>query len=123
MSPAKQVALDRAVAMLSAAGVQYAVRLEDGTVLGQLEVKPPRKGGGPKTDRKVKYHWDRDLGYVAQVRAMKPGDVLTWTVAEGGENLRSAAGATGFRAFGPASCICTCTKVDAGFQVELLRVH
>lgn len=123
MNAPQQVALDRALTLIKAAGVPFAVLLPDGTKLGELEIKPPRQAPRRKTGRTVKYHWDKDLGHVAQVKAMACGDVLEWVVAEGGENLRSAVGGAGVRAFGKGSCIATMTKLPDGRQkIELLRV-
>lgn len=119
----QQVAVERAKVLLAAAKVDWAIRFPDGTVEGTLIVKPPAKQ--PKTDRTVKYRWDKDLGYIEKVRAMQPGDTLSWTIADGhaGEHFRGAVSGTCSRAHGPGACIVVSKALDDGsMTVECLRV-
>ena len=68
--------LERAINMLAALKVDYAIRMADGTVLGNLPIAPEKK-----TTRTVSNNWTAEFpGYIEQLKGMKLGDVLSWTV-------------------------------------------
>jgi hypothetical protein len=115
------VALHRAIALLNAAKVEYAIRTPEGEVFGQLEIvvrKPKRE---PKY-RHVNNFTNLFPDYPAQVRAMKPGDVLRWNAADRdqAEGFRSSLVSVARIAFGKGTCIST---VLDDHVVELLRVE
>jgi hypothetical protein len=122
----QQEALGRAQALLSAAKVDFAIRMPDGTTLGTLAVMPPKKVKLPKTPRTVQYHWDRDYQYIEKIAALKPGDTLVFEVpAEGGEHFRGAVSGTCSRKHGPRNCIVATEWKDnrTKMRVEVLRVQ
>lgn len=116
MTAVQQIALDRALAMLNAAGVRYAVQMPDGQIAGSLPV-----GKAPKTDRRrVNNFMEAYPGYVEQVKAMAPGAVLRWPVtADMAEPFRKAVSSTASHYLGAGKCIST---INDG-HVELLRVE
>lgn len=77
MNEAQKVALTRAKALLTVAGVAWAVRLPDGTVEGDLPIAAPAAAepaaGKPKRTC-VRFS---DQSYVTVVKALKAGDTIS----------------------------------------------
>lgn len=116
-----QVALERALVLLRAAKVEYAIRTPDGQVLGDLEIVVRKPKHEPKY-RQVNSFVALFPGYPDQVRAMAIGDVLTWKLEtkDLAEGFRSAVASIARIAFGKGNCIST---VREDLTVELLRVE
>lgn len=74
LSEIQQNVLDRAIKMLEALKVDFAIRLQDGTVLGLLPIATEKTITRPKLN-----DWRaRFPGYIESIKAMQLGDVLTW---------------------------------------------
>lgn len=119
MSEAKMIAMQRAEGLLKAAGVGYAIRLEDGTVLGNLPLaadKPTRAGYVKKN------HFVRDYDYITAMRALNPGDTTSWDMGthEKAVSFQKVVSAAAHRLWGSDSFITTQSKGGTG--VEVLRV-
>lgn len=115
VSAVQQEALKRAVALLKAAKLSFAIQLADGSYLGDLTVVPPKQ--------RIRVNNFKAMfpDYISQIEAMKPGDELTWT-AETPElafSFRSAVSSNAVRFHGAKSCI----TVTEGNQVQVLRVE
>jgi hypothetical protein len=72
MTTLQSTALQKAIALLTAAGARYCVIAADGTKHGTLEVAPER---ARKSCKKVHNHKAKH-GYLEKLRAAKVGDVL-----------------------------------------------
>lgn len=75
MEAIKTVTLARVENMLKAIGAQYAI-VVDGEKRGTLEVAEP-KGALRRTKL---YDFEGELRYVAELKAMNPGDIKKWKV-------------------------------------------
>lgn len=119
MSDTKTIATQRAENLLKAAGVEYAIRLEDGTLLGTLTIAapPPPRGGHKKLNNFV-----RDLDYITAMRQLPPGGTLSWDTTSHplAVSLQKVVAAAGNRLWGKESYITT--QVNGGNGVEVLRV-
>lgn len=118
MSGVQAVALGRALALLKAAGVKFAVIDEDGIKHGELEIAEPktRKVFGPRK------RWDKEImpGYREQISKMQPGDQIEWVLADHQQALafQKVSSGCAHANFGSDNYI-TLVK---GNEVELLRV-
>lgn len=125
LSDVQQVAVDKAIKLLKAAGVQYAIRYPDGATTGDLKIAPPE--AVPPARRK--FNNFRKYGYIAKVDAMQPGDTITIVVPEdvreaGAKAIDSFQGSIASRAaksFGPGNFITTATG-EGRTAIEILRV-
>lgn len=117
MSDTKTIAMQRAESLLKAAGVEYAIRLEDGTLLGTLTVAAPARAGHKKLNNFV-----RDLDYITAMRQLQPGGTLAWNLETHGlaVSLQKVVAAAGNRLWGKESYITT--QTSGGNGVEVLRV-
>jgi hypothetical protein len=110
----KEAAITRAVAMLAAAGAQFAVLLDD-KKWGDLEVAKPK--GTPRK----RVNSFRSMGYTDHVRVMQVGDVVSYTLEDEGKAKAFAASLSAMmtHTFGRGSAV---TNRD-GCKVEALRVQ
>ena len=69
----KQVALSRAIALLKTSGAQYKVWMPDGTVDTNVVEKVP-------SVRTKIHNFDKDFGYVKDVKDAEVGAILSWPV-------------------------------------------
>lgn len=118
MTDAKTIAMQRAESLLRAAGVGYAIRLEDGTMLGTLTVVAP----STRASRKNVNNFVRDLDYVSAMRQLPPGGSLTWDMGTHAlaVSLQKVVAAAGTRLWGKDSYITT--QINHATGVEVLRV-
>lgn len=116
-----QVALTRALVLLNAAGVEYAIRTQSGEVLGSLEIVNRKPKKEPKY-RQVNNFTAMFPDYPAKIRAMKTGDVLRWKAPtkDLAEGFRSSVASIARIAFGKGNCIST---ILTDHTIELLRVE
>ena len=117
----QSAAVQRAIVLLNAAKVEYAIRTPEGEMLGTLEVKPRK----PVKERKwtvVNDFTKMFPGYADQVRAMQPGDVLRWPCKDKvqAEQFRASVASQASRGLGPGKSM---TTITADHTVELLRVE
>lgn len=120
MEQAKQVALDRAIALLKAAGVQYAIITPGGMKYGDLDVRVKQ----PRQESKVKRTgFDYTTLWKPVFAALQPGDMHTFTIPAGLTiaNLHSAISAAACSTFGNGKCIVS-RDTQAG-TVQILRVE
>lgn len=113
---AQMIAMQRAEALLKASGVQYAIQLQDGTVLGGLEIAPPRTHR-----RHVKVNnFVRDYDYITTMKALAPGGLTSWKLEtrDKAVALQKTVSATAMRMWGRDNFI---TTVNDG-TLEVLRV-
>ena len=109
--------LNKAIAMLKASGVRYAVETEPGVFVGSLEVKPPRPVKPVRTPR---HQWEKLNPYIDKVSKLLPGEVLTFDMpAEHANSFQSAVCGTACRLFGVGNYTTGRTKTG---KLELLRV-
>lgn len=114
----KQLALNKALAMLRAAGCEFAVRTPEGEVFGDLPIATEKKRGGWHK----KHDFATEFGYIDQVKTMKQGDMLSWTVGpERARQFQSAVAGTAGRYLPKGGFMTTVTGEDKG-TVEILRV-
>lgn len=116
----KQIAIDRAVAMLKAAGTKFVILNEDGDKIihGDIDIAEP-------VERKRRLNKDRPRGalinhYGPFVTPLKPGDCAT--IPRGDFNireLRSAISAYACHNWGKKSAV-VATNGDDG--IEILRI-
>ena len=99
MSDIQTAALNRALSILNAIKVPYAV-MHNGVKHGTLEVAPD-KSAAPRFQNLKKHD------YLAKLQAAKVGDVLTFKVDSNaeGESLRGSISAAGIRMFGLGSIL------------------
>lgn len=75
MSELRLEAARRAITWLKSAGIDFVVRFPDGSTEGNLAIAEPE---AKKCLRPKVHNFERDLQYVAPVKALKPGDDLSW---------------------------------------------
>lgn len=124
LEPTKQIALDRAVLLLKAAGVQYGILLPDGSTVGELQIVKP------KPDKKVKFKslgYDYTPIYKIVFETMQPGDCYTFELpADAPKEVTTArlsaalSGAAGWK-WGKGSNIVR--QIPGTRKVEVLRVY
>jgi hypothetical protein len=117
MEQAKRTALERAILLLNAAGVQYAIVTPDGETFGELPIaKPVTETKYKKTGVNYKAAW----GPV--VDTIQPGELVAVAVPEGGTlvGLHGALAAAAVHHFGKGNAI-TSRNRETGC-IELLRV-
>lgn len=107
----KSEAVRRAILLLRAAGVQYAVVDADGILHGNLPIKPAQKRASPKYDNQGKF------GYQEKLDAAQPGDVLVFE-ADTEEEAESLRGSIGSRAIRQGIGVVT-TKRGAVIEVMI----
>lgn len=113
------VAVQRAVLLLNAAKVEYAIRMPDGEILGALPVG--KKAGTPR--RKVNDFRALVPGYIDQVAALEPGGVARWRVdAHLADPFRKCVASVATQRLGQGHCI-TAIVGEAKDIVEVLRVE
>lgn len=120
----KQIQLqtvDRAVAFLNAAGVEYKVILPDGTEYGDLEVVVHKK----RTRVQRIAHGTMTGLYKEQIKNAEVGDVIQVSIEDiealgaGVESFRSAATACASTVWGNG----TYTSIVTDTHVEILRIE
>lgn len=119
MEHVKQVALERAIQFLNAAGVQYAILTPDGTKHGDLEIQQQTK---PKCARKksgIRYA----VLWKPAFEKLQPGEVAVFTPPEGATlgATQSAISAAAHHTFGSGATI-TSQNTEKGV-VEVLRIE
>lgn len=118
-SSVQELAIKRAITLLQAAKAEFAIRCPDGTVHGELPIAEP------KVIKRHKVNDFRQLvpGYIDQIKAMQPGDVLRWTVGINlAEPFRKAVSSVASNSLGKGRCISTLVG-DNRDSVEILRVE
>jgi hypothetical protein len=111
----QQVAVDRAIKLLTAAKASFAVQMPDGSFTGDLIVLA-------KTARRKINDWRVDVpGYIDQIKTMQVGDVVTWSFdsRDRAEAFRSTVSSQGVHHHGKGA-VTTCLNGDS---VEAMRVE
>ena len=117
ISPAQTIVLTRAIAMLRAAGVQFAVQMPDGTKAGDLEIAPPLKA------RVRLNNWNRDTGYIETLKTLSPGQNYTWLMpSEKAIGFQKVVSAQAGLLWGYEQNTFATTIHADGMTVEVLRV-
>lgn len=119
MSQAKMIAMERAEGLLKAAGVGYAIRLEDGTVRGTLALAPEKS---PRSAHVKVNNFVRDFDYITALKALNPGDTTDWMLTSRDQAVafQKVVSATAGRMWGRDNYI---TTVAANApKLEVLRV-
>lgn len=113
------IAMERAEGLLKASGVGYAIRLEDGTVRGNLPLAPEKLSR--QSHVKVN-NFVRDFDYITALKALNPGDTTDWTLAsrEQAISFQKVVSAASGRLWGKDSYITTVG--ENGLKLEVLRV-
>ena len=119
MTPAQQILLSRVLPMLAATGLRYAVKQEDGTVIGDLALAPekdPNKVYRPKV-----YDWIKSHDYQTVIGSIPVGGShLFDSGAEGlGPKLQKPVTSYASQVFGPGNYITTVYPDKR--TVEILR--
>lgn len=78
MSELRIEAARKAVTWLKSAGVDFVVRFPDGTTEGNLAIAEEKK---PKCKRVKVHNFDKLFQYVDKVKALKPGEDLSWELS------------------------------------------
>lgn len=76
LSVTQLVLLKRVQAQLEVLGIQYALQLPNGDVLGELELAPSRK-------KKKKQNWYNDYKIPETLEALQPGQTAVFELKEG----------------------------------------
>lgn len=124
LEPVKQVALDRALQLLRAAGVQFGILMPDGSMLGDLQVVKPKKER-PAKFRQTGYDYTPIYKHVFDT--LNPGDSYMFELPADAPpeitttRLSSALSGSGSFRWGKGSCIVR--QVPGTRKVEFLRVY
>ena len=114
----QNTAINRAIALLNAAGAKYKVIAPDGTEHGELVIatEPPKKPR--KMNRE--FAWGERTAYVrAHIETMKPGDVKVIPYGPYGKTVMQITSSTAHDMWGVGAHIVSSAKDG----VELLRVQ
>jgi hypothetical protein len=114
-SSVQQLAIERAIRLLTAAKAAFAVQMPNGSFVGELTV-------AVKSPRRKANNWRIAMpGYINQVKAMQIGDVVSWTVKtdESIESFRSTVSSQGCQLYGKGAFMTAVT----GHYLEAMRVE
>ena len=128
LTPTQQIAFDRALVLLRASGVTFAVRLPDGTEHGTPAAFIPAPSVTPapaKPKRKSpENNWVAETNYMAVLEAMAISDVRVFKLANPTRDrlgsFRGACSSRAFRLWGRDSAISTINHASG--EVEIMRV-
>ena len=116
---AADIALKRAITLLDACGVKYAILKDDGTVIGQLAISQEKKViRKPRVNNFIKEF----PGYTENIRVMKYGEILRWVVGtDRATQFQSAVTGHASRIHGAGTFISTRTGLKRD-TIELMLV-
>lgn len=112
----RMIAAKRAIQLLTASGMEYAVRMPDGSLAGTLKIADPVT----KKPKQVKNHFEKDYAYIKTLEAMEVNGSYKWTMPtkELAVSFQRSVCGTASRKWGNDSYITT--VVDC--TVEILRL-
>ena len=119
MSDVRMEAARRAVLLLKASQLEFAVKMPDGTVEGTLKIAPE---GAKRAGWKKIHNFQKDYHYIETVQALQPGENYVWDLGDNLDKANSFAkvvAAAGCRHIGKDKFISQ--RKDG--KVEILRVE